>query len=56
MIYEDAIKLDYSLKSIAERQELVNKIIAAAAPNQLTPKYLEILGDYILDAMFPLFL
>lgn len=51
MIYEDAIKLDYSLKTIEERKALVEKIIAAAAPAQLTSKYIEILGDYILDAM-----
>ena len=47
---DKVIHLDYSLKSVAERRELVNKIIAAAPPSQLTNKYLEILGDYMLDA------
>lgn len=51
MIYEDAIKLDYTLKTIAERRDLVQKIVDNAAPTQLTPKYLDILSEYILDAM-----
>ena len=48
---EEQIKLDYYLKTPAERRELVEKIIAAATPSQLTPKYLEILSDYILDSL-----
>lgn len=44
------IKLDYKLTTPEERKALVDKIIAAATPSQLTPKYLEILADYILDA------
>lgn len=51
MIYTDAIKLDYTLKTPIERRELVNNIIQQAAPDQLTPKYLEILSNYILDAI-----
>ena len=47
---EETIKLDYSLKLPEERKALVEKICATAAPNQLTPKYLEILSNYILDA------
>ena len=47
---QNVIHLDYSLKTVAERKELVNKILATAPSSQLTNKYLEILGDYILDA------
>ena len=46
----EPIKLDYTLKLPEERKALVEKICANAAPSQLTPKYLEILSDYILDA------
>ena len=34
-----------------ERNALVEKLIAAAQPKDLTPRYLEILGDYIMDAI-----
>jgi hypothetical protein len=44
-------KLDYSLESPEERNELVKKIIAETPPEQLRPKYLEILSDYIIFAM-----
>lgn len=44
------IRLDYSLKLPEERKALVEKICANASPSQLTPKYLEILATYILDA------
>ena len=47
---KEPIKLDYSLKSAEERNELVNKILKEAPPSQLTNKYLEIMADYILDA------
>ena len=47
---EEPIKLDYSLKLPEERKALVEKICANAAPSQLTSQYLEILGEYILDA------
>lgn len=42
--------LDYTLNTVEERVALVNKIAAEAAPSRLTPKYLTILGNYILDA------
>lgn len=48
---KQTIKLDYSLKLPSERNALVEKIIANAAPGQLTNKYLEILSNYILDAL-----
>ena len=47
---KETIKLDYSLKSAAERNELVQKILTTAPSSQLTDKYLEILANYILDA------
>lgn len=47
----ESIKLDYSLKTMKERAALVNKITAATPAEKLTPKYLEILGDYIMDAL-----
>ena len=48
---KEPIKLDYSLKTPAERNLLVEKIINTAPSSQLTDKYLEILSDYILDAL-----
>lgn len=47
---QEPIKLDYSLKLPEERKALVEKICANASSSQLTPKYLEILSNYILDA------
>jgi hypothetical protein len=47
---KEPIKLDYTLKSVEERNALVNRILAEAPSSQLTDKYLEILGNYILDA------
>jgi hypothetical protein len=47
---EIQIKLDYSLKLPEERKALVEKIVSQAPSTQLTPKYLEILSNYILDA------
>lgn len=44
-------KLDYSLESSQERNELVKKIIDETPPEQLTNRYLEILADYIIFAM-----
>lgn len=46
-----AHKLDYSLQSPQERNELVKKIIDETPPEQLTSKYLTILSDYIIFAM-----
>lgn len=48
---DEQIKLDYFLKTPEERRGLVEKIIATAPSSQLTSKYLEILSDYILDAI-----
>lgn len=44
-------KLDYSLKTPEERNELVKKIIKETPYEQLTNRYLEILSDYIIFAM-----
>lgn len=41
------IKLDYTIESPEERKALVEKIIAEH-PEELTPKYLEILADYLV--------
>lgn len=48
---QTTIKLDYSLETPEERNELVKKIIDNTPSKQLTPKYLEILSDYIIFAM-----
>ena len=44
-------KLDYTLESPEERNELVKKIIDETPPEQLTNRYVEILTDYIIFAM-----
>lgn len=44
-------RLDYTLQTPEERNELVKKIIDETPPEQLTNKYLEILTDYIIFAM-----
>lgn len=48
---KEELKLDYSLESPKERTELVRKIIDSTSQEKLTPKYLEILSDYIIFAM-----
>ena len=48
---EPALKLDYKIKSMEERADLVQKIIDQTPPAQLTHRYLEILGDYIMQAL-----
>lgn len=48
---QTTIKLDYSLETPEERNELVKKIINNTPSEQLTPRYLEILSDYIIFAM-----
>lgn len=45
------LKLDYTIESAEERNELVKRIIEKTPPEQLTPKYLEYLTDYIIFAM-----
>lgn len=44
-------KLDYTLQTPEERNELVKKIIDETPPEQLTNRYVEILTDYIIFAM-----
>lgn len=45
------LHLDYTLQTPEQRNELVKKICAEAAPQKLTPRYLEILANYIVFAM-----
>lgn len=45
------IKLDYTLESPVDRNELVKKIISETPSEKLTPSYLGILTDYIIFAM-----
>lgn len=45
------LKLDYKLKTCAERAELVNRIVEQTPEENLTNKYLEILGDYIMGGI-----
>ena len=45
------IKLDYTLETPEERNELVKKIVSELPEEQLTPKYLKILADYIIFTM-----
>lgn len=45
------LKLDYTLESPAERNELVKKIIESLPPQKLTHRYLEVLSNYIIYAM-----
>lgn len=42
------IKLDYSLETFEERNELVKKIIENTPPENLTSTYLERMGDYLI--------
>ena len=54
IVCEDIVtsrRLDYTLETPAERNELVKKIIDETPPEQLTNRYLEILTDYIVFAM-----
>lgn len=44
-------KLDYTLETPQERNELVKKIISETPHEQLTSRYIEILTDYIIFAM-----
>lgn len=45
------MKLDYTLQSPEERNELVKQIIKQTPSEQLTEKYLQILSNYIIFAM-----
>lgn len=48
---QPALKLDYTIKDMAERAALVARITHETPKEKLTPKYLEILGDYIMQAL-----
>lgn len=48
---EEQKKLDYTLQSPQDRSNLVQEVVSSAKEEQLTPKYLEILSDYIIFAM-----
>lgn len=45
------IKLDYTLESPEERQELVQKILNESDSSAITPAYLEILANYLILCM-----
>ena len=45
------IKLDYSLQTPEERNELVQKILAEPREEPLKPAYLEVLADYLILCM-----
>ena len=45
------MKLDFSLESAAERTEFVRKLLEELPQEQKTPRYLEILSDYIIFAL-----
>lgn len=47
----EALKLDYTIQDPKERNELVKKIIAQTPEEKLTPKYLELLSNYLIFAM-----
>lgn len=48
---EAPLKLDYTIESPQERNELVKKIVNETPPEKLTHRYLEILADYVIFAM-----
>lgn len=50
-VKKNYIKLNYDLETAEERVELVKEIVNNAEEGQLTPKYLEILSNYIIFAM-----
>lgn len=45
------IKLDYKLKTCEERAALVNRIVELTPKENLSNRYLEILGDYIMGGI-----
>ena len=45
------LKLDYSLKDMTDRVALVDKIVESTPKEKLTPFYLEILADYIMQSL-----
>ncbi len=48
---DNVIHLDYTIESPQDRNQLVKKIIANTPESKLTPKYLQILANYIIFAM-----
>lgn len=46
-----SLRLDYKLKTCEERSELVARIIEQTPPANLSNRYLEILGDYIMGGI-----
>ena len=48
---KNELKLDYTLQDPSARNELVKKIIEQTPPQRLTPKYLQLLADYLVFAM-----
>lgn len=48
---EQTLHLDYTLKTCEERAGLVNKIVEQTPAQNLTNRYLEILGDYIMGGI-----
>ena len=48
---KNELKLDYTLQDPGARNELVKKIIEQTSPQRLTPKYLQLLANYLVFAM-----
>ena len=46
-----SLRLDYKLKTMEERSELVARIIEQTPSANLSNRYLEILGDYIMGGI-----
>ena len=54
MIITETKKLDYSLKTAAERAQFVQDLLPTLTKEQLkNKKYMEIMSDYIVSAMTP---
>ena len=54
MIITETKKLDYSLKTAAERADFIDNLLPTLTNEQLkNKKYMEIMSDYIVSAMTP---
>lgn len=54
MIITETKKLDYSLKTAAERADFIDNLLPTLTNEQLkSKKYMEIMSDYIVSAMTP---
>ena len=54
MIITETKKLDYLLKTAAERAEFVQNLLPELTKEQIkSKKYIEIMSDYIVSAMTP---